>query len=289
MPDDQNVNYTREAFLNPINLGALLVCTITAFIVNDGGYLADVVLSLSFGMELLYLGIVPNMPNFRRSIKIKKLKERDKSLEDKTLFKDLEPKNQKRFLILKHLSRLIKQNFDKMPYTSQGMLESVHKKIEGLLSNYLNLLDLNKKYGDLVHSDTEKQLNIKIERAKEDIKTADSERLRSIKSRRLKILSKRLEKFKSAQEKYVICESQLETIEDAVRYIYEQSMTMNDPEELGYQLDNLLAEVEETSNIIQDIESDVLPHYNLLDHEEDLHEKEDTDTSEVSTKKRVKE
>lgn len=288
MPEDKNVNYTREAFLNPINLGVLLACTITAFLINDGGAIPSVILSLAFGVELLYLGVVPNLPKFRKNIKLKKLKERDKSVEDKTIFEELNSDNQKRFLVLKHLSRLIKQNFDKMPYTSQGLLGSVHKKIEGLLSNYLNLLELHKRYGDLIHTDTVDQLKIKISKAKEDIKEADSEKLQSIKSRRLKILTKRLERLSSAHEKYDICQSQLETIEDAVRYIYEQSMTMNDPEELGYQLDNLLAEVEETSSIIQDIEGDVFTHYNIMDTEEDMTEKEEQ-TSDPQTTKRVKE
>jgi len=291
MSEDQNVNYTREAFLNPINLGLLLACTITAFLINNEGIMPNVILSMAFGVELLYLGIIPNLPKFRKNVKIKKLRERDKSLEDKSLFEDLSPAKQKRFLVLKHLSRMIKQNFDKMPYTSQGLLASVHNKIEGLLSNYLNLLDLYKRYGDLVNSDTNVQLKAKIAKAKEDIDKADSEKLRSIKSRRLKILTKRLERLKSAHEKFVICESQLETIEDAVRYIYEQSMTMNDPEELGYQLDNLLSEVEETSTIIQDIEGDVYPHYNIMDTEDDLDEKdkEEMHNSGVKTTKRVRE
>lgn len=29
--DELNINYTREAFMNPINLGGLLIATLTAF------------------------------------------------------------------------------------------------------------------------------------------------------------------------------------------------------------------------------------------------------------------
>ena len=53
-----------------------------------------------------------------------------------------------------------------------------------------------------------------------------------------------------AEEKFAMCETHLETIEDAIRYIYEQSMTMNKPEEIGFQLDNLLTDVDETAELL---------------------------------------
>ena len=272
MSDERDLNYTREAFLHPLNLGLLLISTLSAFFMNDIGITPNIVLSLAFGLELVYLGTIPNSPRFRRSVKIRKLKERKQSVEDKTKFQELSQKNQKRFLVLKHLSRMIKQNFEKLPYTSQGLLGSINDKIDGLLSNYINLLDIYQKYSDLIHTDTENQLKEKIEQEKQEVQQSESEKLKNIKSRRLHILSKRLERFVAAREKYDVCETQLETIEDAIRYIYEQSMTMNDPEEIGFQLDNLLAEVEETSSIIQDNDEVALPQYTLLETEDDIND-----------------
>jgi hypothetical protein len=81
--------------------------------------------------------------------------------------------------------------------------------------------------------------------------------LKATKKRRLVILKKRLARLKSAREKYQVSQSHLDTIEDAIRYIYEQSMTMNDPEEIGFQLDNLLMEVEETSQLIEDLDQEI--------------------------------
>ena len=52
------------------------------------------------------------------------------------------------------------------------------------------------------------------------------------------------------EEKFAMCETHLETIEDAIRYIYEQSMTMNKPEKIGFQLDNLLTNVDETAKLL---------------------------------------
>ncbi|MEL6611348.1 MAG: hypothetical protein AAFQ53_04575, partial [Bacteroidota bacterium] len=60
--------------------------------------------------------------------------------------------------------------------------------------------------------------------------------------------------FKKAHENLAIIEAQLETIEDVTKYIYEQSLTMRNPEELSFQLDTLVSEVEETQASVEEIE-----------------------------------
>ncbi|MEX2476837.1 MAG: hypothetical protein WD357_00270, partial [Gracilimonas sp.] len=80
----------------------------------------------------------------------------------------------------------------------------------------------------------------------------------------------------------------------AVRYIYEQSMTMSNPEEIGFQLDNLLTEVEETSQLIDDLDQDILPEYNTewendLDFDSILDELSTEVESEIKPAKKVKE
>jgi len=293
---DQSINYTREAFLHPLNMGVLLVATIAAFALADVGLVSNLVLSMAFGVELMYLGIVPRLPRFRKNVKLKKLRERSSASEDKTVFQSLDQKSQRRFLVLKHLAKLIKENFDKLPYSSQGLLENIRKKIEELISNYLTLLDLHKRYQLYMDTSVEDSLKQEVQKEGEKIKQLESERLKRTKARRLAILKKRLKKFEIAKEKYLICETHLETIEDAIRYIYEQSMTMSDPEEIGFQLDNLLEEVEETSQLIDDLDRDILPIYSdledvELDSEINLPETEDEEevNDEVDKSKRVKE
>ncbi len=259
MDKETAINYTREAFLHPLNLGVLLVSTIAAFALSDFGLMSEVILSMTFGVELMYLGIVPRLPRFRKNVKLKKLRDRNAGNEKKLVFQELDRKSKKRFLVLKHLAKLIKENFDKLPYSSQGLLENIRKKIEELLSNYLTLLDLHKRYRVYMDTSVEDSLKQEVENEESKMETLDSERLKRTRARRIAILKKRLKKFEIAKEKYLICETHLETIEDAIRYIYEQSMTMSNPEEIGFQLDNLLEEVEETSQLIDDLDRDILP------------------------------
>lgn len=294
MDKDTSINYTREAFLHPVNMGFLLVATITAFTLSDVGLISNVILSMAFGTELMYLGIVPRLPRFRKNVKLQKLKDRNSEDEEKTVFQELDQKSKKRFLVLKHLTKLIKENFDKLPYSSQGLLENIRKKIGELISNYLTLLDLHKRYKLYMDTSVEESLKQEVKNEEEKLETLKSERLKKTRVRRIAILKKRLKKFEIAKEKYLICETHLETIEDAIRYIYEQSMTMSNPEEIGFQLDNLLEEVEETSQLIDDLDQDILPSYSGLDEidlDAELKEAQAAQESEqqIDTSKRVKE
>ena len=265
MAEDKGTNYSREAFLHPLNLIMLIAATTAAFFLNDLGMAPSVIFSLAFGLELIYLGTVPRLPNFRKAVEARKDRERKKSEENTSVFQSLDRESQQRFLVLKHLSKLIKDNFQKLPYTSQGLLENISNKIDGLLTNYLSLLDMFRKYEIYLRSSTEEKVKQEIENEYAEMEASTSEKLRSIKGRRIGILKKRLERFKAAREKFAIAETQLETIEDAVRYVYEQSMTMNNPEEIGFQLDNLLLEVEETATLMEEVEDDMIPGISLLD------------------------
>lgn len=293
--DELNINYTREAFLNPINLGVLLASTLGAlFFSNLSVDVSNILLSTVFGVELMYLGVVPKLPRFRKKVELKKIKERHASSNEKDLFQSLDSASQKRFLVLKHLAQLVQENFEKLPYSSQGLLDNIGKKIDELLGNYLTLLDLIKRYEIYLNTTLETNLKEEVIRQIEEIKTIESEKLKRTKSRRVAIMQKRLQKFKIAKEKYLVCETHLETIEDAVRYIYEQSMTMSNPEEIGFQLDNLLTEVDETSQLIDDLDQDILPEYTTeweteLDFDSILDELSDDVNSETQPKKRVQE
>ncbi len=249
------INYTKEAFLQPLNLGALLAFTVLGFAAGGVGLAANLILTLVCAVELLYLGIVPRMPRFRKIIKLKKLSERNPRAEEKDVFKRLGENSKRQYLVLRRLVKLTKNNFDTLPYTSQGLLESIRKKLDRLLFDYLNLLDLYKRYRVYTDSNVEERLQEEVRKEEKIIDHLESEKLQKTKRRRVNILKKRLKKFEVAKEKYLICETHLETIEDAIRYIYEQSMTMSDPEEIGIQLDSLLTEMEETSSLIDELGS----------------------------------
>lgn len=286
---EPSYNFTKEAFLHPANLVFLLVGTISALLFNDVGLTMNTILSLTFGMELMYLGIVPKLPAYQQSVRLKKRKEKDEESGEKLLFHNLDVRSQKRFLVLKHITKEVGQNFSQLSYGSQPMLEHIQKKMDDLLSTYLTLLDMNRRYKVYMNSEVEEEIRREVEDEKNELNGIDSEKLKKTKERRLNILKKRLSKFDVAREKFLICETHLETIEDAIRFIYEQSMTMPNAEDVGAQLDHLLEEMEETTQIIEELDQSLLPGFESLDKELELAElRKEAEELHKETEKKVK-
>jgi len=251
--NNADINFTKEAFLNPWNLGFLIAAMLTAFFVSGIEPAFNMVLILAAAAELMYLGIVPRHDRFQRAIKARKAAEHAKPPSQKELFNLLTKQSQRRYVRLRNLEKNIRSNYQKLSYASQGLLDSHLEKINGLLESYLKLLYQKERYKYSTTSTTEGEVVKSIEMLREDM-ADDSPRVRAIKERRLRILEQRLGRFKKGSENLEIIEAQLETIEDVAKYIHEQSLTLRNPEEITFQLDTLLSEVEETEAAVEEIE-----------------------------------
>jgi len=258
MEKDKLTNYNREAFLYPANLLFLVGASTLAFFFNDAEVIPQLIFATTIGIELVYLGTVPRLPVFRKFIEARKSRERGLIGTGTSLFEGLDEDARKRFLVLKHLTKLIRENFERLPYASSSLSKSVSDKLNGLLNNYLNVLDLFRKYERYLTHSTDAAIRQEIQSETNEMEATSSEKLKAIKARRIAILNKRLERFVVANEKFAIAETQLETTEDAIRYIYEQSMTMSKPEDIDFQLDHLILEVEETVTIMEEVEADLM-------------------------------
>ena len=255
--DEVNVNYTKEAFLHPWNLAflitAMLVSLGAMFAGPDLAWMSNIILLFTAASELLFLGTVPRNERFQRAVKARQIAERNKPPTQKELWRELSREDQKRYVNLRRLKKDIESNYRKLSYASQGLLESHLTKIQGLLESYLNLAHQKRRYTTYVLGADEERLVAQIADLREDMED-DSSRVRAVKQRRLHILEQRLERFKKRHENLEIIEAQLATIEDVMKYINEQSLTLRNPEEITYQLDLLLSEVEETEASVEEIE-----------------------------------
>ncbi len=256
--NEVEINYTKEAFLHPWNLAFLIVAMLTAFTVSlidpSLSWVNETILLFATAGELLFLGALPRQERFRRAIRSQRAAEHAKPPSQKEIFQHLTKLSQRRYARLRKLQKDIAGNYRKLSYASQGMLDSHIGKINGLLDSYLNLLYQKERYEYSAQSKTESEVVQAIESLRTDM-VDDPPRVRAIKERRMRILEQRLERFKKGQENLEIIEAQLETIEDVTKYIHEQSLTLRNPEEITFQLDTLLSEVEETEASVEELEA----------------------------------
>ena len=253
------INYTRETFLHPWNLSFLTIGAGAALALSTiGGPVGDTlfqsVLTAIIAFELLILGYMPRHKRFRNLIRAKYAAIAAKPPSQREMYRQLGRINQRRYIRLKDLEKELQANYRKFSFASQGILESHTGKIEGLMTSCLKLMFQQERYTSFGQHKREQELTTAIAAVELELENA-SEPVRNIKLRRLKVLEQRRERFKQTQEQLEMIEAQVATIEDVVKYIHEQSLTLNNPEEITYQLDLLLSEVEETEASVSQIES----------------------------------
>jgi hypothetical protein len=265
MSDHRSIHFTREAFLHPVNLGFLLTVSFLALLFSGTAWMPTILFSVGLGLELLYLGTVPHKPWFRRHIASRINEElRRSGRMEKDQFDQLEVGNQKRFLAFRAIHEKVLANFGRLPESSRPLTRQLADRLDQMKREYLVHLVLEERYREYLEHASPESITIEIRNLSKEIAGVTSERLREVKQRRLHILEKRLGRHHVAAEKSEICRSQQETMEDAIRYVHEKSITMSHPGELDGHLDRLIAELEETSAIIQDIEDDIPPTYTVL-------------------------
>ena len=264
--NDAEINYTKEAFLNPWNLAFLIMAMLSAFFLSGSAGTEpffNLVLIMAAAAELMYLGIMPRQERFRKVVRAQRAKEHNKPPTQKEIFKLLSGKSQRRYVRLRKLEEEIESNYQKLSYATQGLLDSHIKKIDGLLESYLKLLFQKERYLRSSQSNQQQEVARDIEDLRQSL-SGLSPRVKAIKERHLKILEQRLDRFKRSKENLEIIEAQLATIEDVIKYIHEQSLTLRDPEAITFQLDTLLSEVEETEASVGEIEEIFGPARDLL-------------------------
>ncbi len=255
----KKINYYKEVFLHPWNLIYLCAALGISFVLSllVSGAAQGLVLTLllfTAASELVLMGWLTRQPRFRRFVKAKQARHLAKPPTSRELYSELNNANQRRYFRLRDRQKKIEANYQKFSYASQGLLDSHIKKIDGLVSSCLSMMHQQERFSRYTSALRESEVLGDLARLKKEAEHA-SDQVRRIKLRRLRVLEHRLTRFKKGQEQLEIINEQIETIEDVVDYIHEQSMTLQNPEKISLQLDVLMADVEETEASLGSIES----------------------------------
>jgi hypothetical protein len=199
---------------------------------------------------------VPGNPRYQRLVRAQKNREESVDLQkqNQQLITQLGQEEQRKYMFVSRICQVIKENYKKYDQSSQIFLDQLAEKLDALLIRYLKMLQSLMLYDAYLRPENEKAINDAIVRTKKEMES-ETQRVREIKERRLSILLKRQEKFAKAKENQKVIKAQLETIEDVLKLLREQSLTMKDTTEMTSQLDSLVSEVEETEKTVVEIET----------------------------------
>lgn len=250
------VRYIREAFLHPLNVLFLSIAALAALGAAGTAYPVALIVVVALGLELLYLGTVPGTGWFRRLVDRRARRGDAQRDEGRALFYELDAGAQKQYLALRSLNRRIAENFDALPLSNRLIADSLRPRMDALLEGYLRHLHMEKRYNEYLMQVSADAISLEIRALQKQMTGIPAGRLYEVKRQRLHILLKRLERLQAAEEKVEICRSHQQTIEDATSYVYEKSLIMARPEDMGQHLDELMAELDETSLMISELQSE---------------------------------
>ena len=245
-------SYVKHAFLNRLNLAALSGAGVASL-----ALLNPLPILVAVGLELVYLGTVPSLPRFKRHVRSRRELERHRVEQHSTegLLEGLSPNQREGFFALRDLRDRILDNYGRVPGGSV-LAETSRARMDGLLASFVRLLTTLNSYRRYLTNTDRKAIERELAdlKAQVDKAEADSEKVREVKLRRVEILGKRLERFDRAAESRELISHQLASIDDFMRLLHEQSITLRDPDVLGQQLDHLAVEIQATDETVREME-----------------------------------
>jgi hypothetical protein len=246
-----HVDFVKEALKWQYNWIGLAGAALFALVSGTG-----MPLVLAAGLELIYVSLVPRSSRFRRLVRSWKYAEQKRQREMKlsAMFNEMLPELRTRYVALDTLCGAIRSNYSRLSSTSQMFLEQMAQRLLGLLEAYLRLL-----YADFQHSeylqttdpDTIRREAAQLERAL----SSDPPQVQEINRRRVEILTKRLERYDKVRENQKVVQAQCLAIEDILKLIRDQSVSMRDPQQVSDQLESLVHDVEQTEETVRQVEA----------------------------------
>ncbi|PLX31333.1 MAG: hypothetical protein C0600_05955 [Ignavibacteria bacterium] len=172
----------------------------------------------------------------------------------KDLLKKLPAEEQQRYQQLVQTAMSIRENYGRYNEVSRGFLENISARLDDMLLRYLRMQFARDNYRRHLATNDASDLEHRMGLLESEMES-DSEQIKRIKGKQLQILQQRREKLVKAKADSDLLEEQTTTLEELMKLLKEQALTMKDPEEMNAQLDSLMAEVEHTEQTVTAIEA----------------------------------
>ena len=248
---DAQINFVRAALKWQYNWIAMAGAAAFAVVSASG-----LPLILAAGLELIYLSLVPNSGRFQRLVRSWKWEEekRQHDMKLSAMFHDLPPEMRTRYAHVAEVCEAIRANYAKLSSTSQIFVKQMEDKLQGLQQGYVRLLFAAHQQREYLQVTNPGEIERELDVLKKGL-AKDPAKVQEINSKRIEILTKRLEKFGKIRENRQVIDAQCAATEDVLQLIRDQSVTMRDPQQISDQLENLVQDVEQTEQAVKEVEA----------------------------------
>jgi len=234
-------SYLKAAFLNIYNL-SLLGGALTASALT-GEYVLGAV---AVGLEALWLLFGPDLRPFQHAVKEGHRKEREAAdrARVETMLKELPQKDWQRAHALDELRREIERDMANNPSFQAILLQTELDKLRHLHQSFVALALACNRAESYMSAIDPRQLKREMEAQSQLEKSIKDPAAQAIARKNLQVLAKREETIQEIQNFLMRARGQMNLIENSVRLLRDQALTMASPSQLGEQLDDLLTGVD---------------------------------------------
>ena len=258
--------YLKRAFQNWYNYGALALMGGLALIFQN-----EAPVYLALAGELVYLYMMIGNQRFIRMVDAEIAEEKQLNVVElrNKLWPYIEDQYRARYMQLEQkANRLDDEDVSALRKRDPYYKQNLHK-IAVLLGSFLRIAMAVTRYQQYLRDINPESIKANIARLEEEAETA-GQRVQDVKRKNIEILAKRLDKLEKAQANSDYLLAQMDTIEDTMSLTIDQAITLTDPKGMGVQIDNLLANLQETELIASEMEAFDELEAGLADGEREL-------------------
>jgi len=249
---DDKPSYLGAAFLNVYNLSLLSGAAVVSW--ATGNFVLGTVAA---GAEALWLLLGPDLAAFRRAVDQGRRREKDAE-EAGRLEKMLATLPEREWarahaldLLRKDISRDMKQN----PSFQYLLIQTEVDKLAQLYASFVALGLACFKAETYLGETDERELLREIDQQQNVEKSAKDETVASIARKNMQVLAKRRDTIQEIRNFLARAHGQMTLIENSVRLLRDQVLTMQSPDQLGDQLDDLISGVDSVQSSMRENEA----------------------------------
>lgn len=244
-------NYLKAAFLNVYNLTLLGGAAAAAALTGDW-----MVGLGALGVEAIWLALGPDLKPFQRAVREAERAEREK--EDRArvdkLMAELSEREWQRAKALDELRREIERDMQNNPSFQAILLQTELEKLSQLHASFVRLASACRRAETYLQAVDVRELERQITAQKNLQEKMTDESVRELAGKNAAVLGKRLETIKEIETFLARARGQMNLIENSVRLLRDQALTMTSPDQLTEQLDDLLTGVDAVQASVKEAE-----------------------------------
>ncbi|MBL8919775.1 MAG: hypothetical protein JNJ54_12985 [Myxococcaceae bacterium] len=245
-------NFLKAAFFNVYNLSLLGGAGLAAIATND--WLIGVG---ALALEALWLVLGPDLKPFQRSVTEAARKEREKAEQARIeqLLGELTGRDYQRAKALEELKKEIERDIANNPTFSAVLLRTELEKLGQLYQSFVKLAAACQKSEAYLGSVSDKELTRQLEAQQALERNHSDAALVELAKKNAQVLQKRLDAVRDIRMFLQRARGQMNLIENSVRLLRDQALTMTSPSQLTEQLDGLLTSVDAVSQSVKDTDA----------------------------------